>query len=280
MALSRWSKVLARFAVAGQAWLLVLCLASGPTLVGCDISTGGRGEGPGRRPQELALSPQQELELGRQAYRQVLTEPRKFGRPVPPDRPECQRVRGIAEAIIHASQIEPLRREINLRKDDWFEWRVNVFDKDDINAFCLPGGKMVVFRGLLRVVQNDDQIATVLSHEIAHALAHHSSERVARDEINHGVLGGIWSKSFERGQETEADHIGLFLMTFAEYKPDEAVRFWERMQKASGRHGVPEILSDHPSDARRIESIREWIPNARAAKRAYDEGRIAPPRGR
>lgn len=257
-----------------------LCLATGLFLVGCDVPGGDHGEGPGRRSQHLALSPQQELELGRQAYRQILTEPRKYGRPVPPDRPECQRVRGIAEAIIHAAQIEPLQREINLRKGYLFEWRINVFDKDDINAFCLPGGKMVVFRGLLKIVQNDDQTATVIAHEIAHALAHHSSERVANDEMNHGGLGGIWSKSFEREQESEADHIGLFLMTFAGYDPNEAVRFWERMRQASGRQGIPEILSDHPSDARRIQNIRGWIPSAKAAKQAFNEGRIEPARGR
>lgn len=275
MAQSRWSKNMLR---TGRTCLLTVWAGIGLIAFGCDMPTnGGRGEGPGHRQQELALSPQQELELGRQAYRQVLTEPRKYGRLVPPDRPECQRVRGVAESIIHASEIEPLQREMNLRKGYLYEWRVNVFDKDDINAFCLPGGKMVVFRGLLRVVQNNDQIATVLAHEIAHALAHHSSERVARDEMNHGMLGGIWSKSFERSQEAEADHIGLFLMTFAGYNPDEAVRFWERMEQAGGRQGIPEILSDHPSDAHRIQNIRAWIPKARAAKQAFDEGRIAPP---
>ena len=264
--------------------LLALALSAGFVAFGCDVPTGaqgGGGEGPGHRAQDLGLSPQQELELGRQAYKQILTDPRRYGRVVPPDRPECQRVRNIAEQIIHAAGIEPLQREINLRRADQFEWRINVLDKDEINAFCLPGGKMVVFKGLLKVTQNDDQLATVIAHEIAHALAHHSSERVARDEMNRGGPGGIWSKAYEREQEAEADHIGLFLMTFAGYNPDEAVLFWERMQQASGnRQGLPEILSDHPSDAHRIQNMKDWAPKAKAAKQAYNQGRIAAPRGR
>jgi len=127
--------------------LLVMALVAF-TNFGCDAPR-GNGEGPGHRSQNLALSPAQELELGRQAYRQVLSNPAKYGRVVPRDRPECQRVRGIAERIIHAAGIEPLQREINLRKGFRFEWEINVLDKEEANAFCLPGGKMVVYRGML-----------------------------------------------------------------------------------------------------------------------------------
>jgi predicted Zn-dependent protease len=259
--------------------LFCLGLSAGFAGSGCDVpnDAGGGGEGPGHRAQTLGLSPQQELELGRQAYKQVLSNPNKYGRVVPRDRPECQRVRGIAERIIHAAGIEPLQREINLRQGDRFEWEVNVLDKDQVNAFCLPGGKMVVFKGILPVAKNDDQLATVIAHEISHALAHHSSERVARQEMNQEGPGGIWSKAFDREQEAEADHIGLFLMTFAGYDPEEAVRFWERMQQATGgQQQVPEILSDHPSDAHRIQSMKAWVPKAKAAKKAFDEGRIKP----
>ena len=83
-----------------------------------------------------------------------------------------------------------------------------------------------------------------------------------------GGSGGIWEKKFDREQESEADHIGLFLMTFAGYDPEEAVRFWMRMQQAAGGNRLPEILSDHPSDARRIQNMQAWVPKARAAKRA------------
>lgn len=265
-------------------WSGLVCLLLGVwvglTAAGCepfDESAGG-GEGPGHRPQHLALSPQQELELGRRAYREVLNKPGEYGPVLPVDRPECRRVRGIAGRIIQAAGIEPLQREINLRKGYRFEWEVNVLDKNTINAFCLPGGKMAVFSGIIRVVQNDSQLATVLSHEISHALAHHSSERLARDEMNRGGFGVIWSKAFDREEEAEADHIGLFLMTFAGYDPEEAVRFWERMQRATGGQQLPEILSDHPSDAHRIRNMIAWVPKAKAAKQAYDEGRIAPAR--
>src|SRR5205085_2535767 len=99
-----------------------------------------------------------------------------------------------------------------------------------------------------------------------------------------GVLSagaGLRSKSYDREQEAEADHIGLFLMTFAGYRPEEAVRFWERMARVSaGSARPPEIFSDHPSDAHRIQKMQEWVPKSRAAKQAFDEGRVAPPRGR
>jgi len=266
-----------------EAALFCMSLAVGLASSGCDFPSGpgADGGGPGHRVQNLALSPQQELELGRQAYKEVLSNPREYGNVVPADRPECQRVRGIAQRIIHAAGIEPLQREINLRKGYRFEWEVNVLDKEQVNAFCLPGGKMVVFQGILRVAQNDSQLAAVISHEIAHALAHHASERVARKEMNHGALGGIWSKAYDRQEESEADHIGLFLMTFAGYHPEEAVRFWERMQQAAGgQQRLPEILSDHPSDARRIEDMKGWVPKAKAAKQAFDEGRITPAPGK
>jgi predicted Zn-dependent protease len=260
-----------------------ISLTAGLTGLGCGFSSGAQtaGEGPGHRAQALALTPQQELALGRQAYKEVLSHPKEYGAVIPADRPECRRVRAVAQRIIEAAGIEPLQREINLRKGYRFEWEVNVLDNDQINAFCLPGGKIAVFRGLLRVVQNDDQLATVISHETAHALAHHSSERVALKEMNRGGPGGIWSKAYDRQEESEADHIGLFLMTLAGYNPDEAVLFWKRMQQATGGHqGLPEILSDHPSDAHRIQSMTNWAPKAKAAKRAFDEGRIEPARSR
>src|SRR5262249_31818251 len=147
-----------------------------------------------------------------------------------------------------------------------------------INAFCLPGGKIAVYTGLLRVVENDDQLATVLSHEIAHALAHHASERIARAKNVPGgesILSQLINKKHDREQEAEADKIGVFLMTFAGYDPREAVAFWERMQQAH-QGAPPEILSDHPSDAHRIQAMQDNVRRAMAGKKAFDEGRIAP----
>src|SRR5207247_6564496 len=130
---------------------------------------------------------------------------------------------------------------------------------------------------LLPVAASDDQLATVMSHEIAHALAHHASERLARQQSEGGdLLSALVGKAHDRRQESEADHIGLFLMTFAGYDPEQAVVFWERMKQAAKGQSRPEILSDHPSDDRRMEQMKQWVPYALAAKKAYVEGKIAP----
>jgi metalloendopeptidase OMA1, mitochondrial len=265
---------------------ILVAVSVGALIVsGCAPGGGGGGEGPGHRQQALALTPEQELQFGREASEEILSQPEKYGHALPSDSPEVQRVRKVAGRIIKASQIEPLQREINLHVQGYdFEWDEHVLKNPQVNAFCLPAGKIFVFTGLLPVAENDDQLATVLSHEIAHALAHHASERVARelkDDPNRrgmGIFTLLRSKAYDRQQETEADHIGIFLMTFAGYDPRQAVVFWQRMEQLSSRGRPPEILSDHPSDARRIQAIEEWVPRALAGKKAFDEGRIAPAR--
>jgi predicted Zn-dependent protease len=281
---------------------LVLVLAGGPIALGpgCAPRTG---EGPGHRRQSLALSPYQELNLGEQAYEEVLRKHRRLG----DGDPIVKQVRDVGRRIAEASEIEPLQREINLRMKGYtFDWEFNVLQDKQVNAFCLPGGKVAVYTGLIPVVTvdgqlNHDQLATVLSHEIAHALAHHASERIARQqkyqramEALNGAMGGMPARerevligllgagasvrglSYDRRQESEADHIGLFLMTFAGYDPRAALTFWDKMQALSAKHGrPPEILSDHPSDTHRIAQIRRWIPAAQNAWAAYKAGRIA-----
>ncbi len=279
--------------MAGPRKLLILGIF---LVIGC--APGGAGQGPGHRAQSLGLTPQQEVQLGQEAYKEILAKS-----DVVQGGPAVRRVRTVGERIAKAAAIEPLQREINLHlKGFTFDWEFNVLRSDQINAFCLPGGKVAVYTGLLPVAADDDQLATVMGHEIAHALAHHASERIARQrkwqmaatvlangigalspEHRKELIGllaagaQVGSLSYDRQQESEADHIGLFLMTFAGYKPDEAVLFWQRMQQRMAGHGrPPEIFSDHPSDARRIAQMRAWVPQAKAAKRAYDEGRIAP----
>jgi metalloendopeptidase OMA1, mitochondrial len=279
---------------------LMLVLAALALPMGCDsISPGGQGEGPGHRSQVLALTPEQELELGREAYREILENA-----PVLPDNhPEVRRLRNVGERLVRATTIRPLMREINLRMEGYrFEWEFNVIASDRLNALCLPAGKVAVFTGLLRIVESDDELAAVVGHEIAHALAHHASERLAWNPPDaealraagmslsnltasqRGRLIGLLSAgasldslAYNRFQESEADHIGVFLMTFAGYDPEAAIRFWERMREyTAGAIRVPEFLSDHPADARRIAQLRGWVPLALAGKKAYDEGRIAP----
>src|SRR5262249_10939064 len=151
----------------------------------------------------------QELELGREAYREVLDQYR--GRILPANRPEAERARNVAARIVRAAGIRPLQREINLHVRGYrYEWEVHVIRSGQVNAFALPGGKIVVFTAILQVTEDDNQLATVLSHEIAHVLAHHASERVAREQS--GVAGLLRRKAFDRAQESEADHFGVFLM--------------------------------------------------------------------
>jgi predicted Zn-dependent protease len=230
------------------------------------------GEGPGHRDQPLALSPQQELQIGRKAYAELLAKA-----PVLRSGPDFDQVQRVSRRIAQAVQIEPLQREINLHVDDYpFEWEYCVIESQQINAFCLPGGKIGVFTGLLRLVPNDDQLAAVIAHEVSHAVAHHTSERIARAQsMGHGLL----ALSFDREQESEADHIGVFLMAFAGYDPQQAVAFWDEVETVrSSRPQLPEIISDHPSDRRRIDQLQTWVPMAQAAEKAYSEGRIAPGR--
>ena len=264
-------------------WLLVLCLSlsSGLVVAGCaPPPTGqGRGAGPGGRAQELALTPEQEIALGERAYREILD---KYRSKVVPGGPDVDRVRRVGKKIEEAAEIEPLQREINLRIRAKFQWKFTVLDDRQINAFCLPGGKVFVFMGLLPVAATDAQLATVIAHEVAHALAHHTSERLARQKSEGGgFLDLLVGKAHDREQESEADHVGIFLMTFAGYDPEQAVIFWERMRTAtSGGSRPPEILSDHPSDSKRVAQMGSWIAPAKAAKRAYDEGRVLPRTGK
>jgi metalloendopeptidase OMA1, mitochondrial len=241
-------------------------------LAGCEYGGEQRGGGPGGREQPLALSPQEELKVGREAYQQVLDEYRN--RVVPSNHPDTQRVKRIVARLSKAAEIEPLQREMNLRLKGYvFEWDVTVVQEKQVNAFCLPAGKIVVFTGIMPVAKTDDQLATVLSHEMAHALAHHASERVARERSGSNPLSAL---RYDRFQESEADHIGVFLMAFADYDADEAAQFWVRMRRMASGGEPPEILSDHPSHETRIRDLQRWAPKAKAARKAYDEGRVEP----
>lgn len=162
-------------------------------------------------------------------------------------------------------------------------WEVVVFDEDEVNAFALPGGKIGVYRGLLEVAQNQDQLATVIGHEIAHVLARHSAERVSTalaTQTGLAVVGATGAVSpqtlgllglgaqvgielpFSRTQETESDMLGLDLMARAGFDPRASVELWQRMAKAGGGKKPPELLSTHPADSTRIENLRRRLPAA------------------
>lgn len=172
---------------------------------------------------------------------------------------------------------------------DGYEWEYNLVLNDEVNAWCMPGGKIVVYTGILPVTQTEDGLAVVMGHEVAHALLNHGQQRMSADvlqQLGAAGLSLIVSKQspetqalamtaygagsalfgtlpFSRSNESEADQYGLILMTIAGYNPEESIPFWQRMS-ALGGASTPEFLSTHPSDATRIKQLQEWIPEARA----------------
>ena len=135
-----------------------------------------------------------------------------------------------------------------------FAWEFNLVRDNQINAFCMPGGKIVVYEGIMNLIASDDELAVVLGHEVAHAVAKHSNERVMLP--------------FSRKHETEADDMGLVLMTMAGYNPDCALTFWQKMSASSSNNKL-EILSTHPSDATRIANLQKQIPKVKQQYAAY-----------
>ena len=169
-----------------------------------------------------------------------------------------------------------------------YSWEFNLVQDQSINAFCLPGGKIVVFEGLLPVTKDEASLAIVLGHEIAHAVAKHSAERLSnevRKQYGSQILSGVLSTSgvstewqslgsvafglgsklgsaaYSRSQENEADHLGLIFAAMAGYNPEVAVPFWQRM--AAETAGTSSLFSDHPSDEKRIKNIQGWMPEAK-----------------
>jgi len=169
-----------------------------------------------------------------------------------------------------------------------YNWEFNLVEDPQVNAWCMPGGKVVVYTGILPVTQNEDGLAVVMGHEIAHAIADHGNERMSQQLVLQGLgttldkalsdkpeqTKSLWMTTFgvgaqygallpfSRMQESEADEMGLIFMAMAGYNPEKAVEFWTRMSKMSGGQKPPEILSTHPSDETRIKNIQEKLPEA------------------
>ncbi|MDF9829079.1 M48 family metallopeptidase [Parabacteroides sp. PF5-6] len=173
-----------------------------------------------------------------------------------------------------------------------FAWEFNLVNDAQVNAFCMPGGKIVVYEGLMKIVASDDELAVVMGHEVAHAVAKHSNERMSQQVLTQygaailstavsnksaaiqnvaGTVYGLGSEigvtlPFSRKHETEADYMGLVLMTMAGYNPNAAVGFWQKMA-AGNAGGTPEFLSTHPSDSRRISDIQQYLPEMEKYKK-------------
>ena len=168
-----------------------------------------------------------------------------------------------------------------------YAWEFNLVADKSVNAFAMPGGKVVVYSGLLPVTQTEDALAVVIGHEIAHVIAQHSNERISQQvalQYGGAIAGGLLGNSetaqqigntvfgigaqygvmmpYARKQELESDEIGVIIMAIAGYDPRVAIPFWQRMAQASSGAQVPEVLSTHPADNRRIDRLNEIMPTA------------------
>jgi predicted Zn-dependent protease len=229
------------------------------------------------RTAHYALNPEQEEALGLQSYKQVLSESNLIT-----SGPEYDMVRRVAERLAGAATSPATKN---------FRWQVSLVKSPQVNAFCLPGGKIVVYTGILPVAKTEAGLATVMGHEMAHATLRHGSERLLKQQAAQTLLSGaqvsVGDMSYEqqraimgalgagaqygfllpfsRDHESEADKIGLLYMARAGYDPNEAVLFWKRMAEAtSSGEKPPEFMSTHPSDATRINQLKQLIPIAEA----------------
>ena len=213
------------------------------------------------------------MALGLDAYQQALQSTK-----LSTDADQVQMVRRVGARLAQAADKPDYKWEFNL-----------IDDPKTLNAFCLPGGKVAVYSGILPVTRDDNGLAVVLGHEIAHALARHGDERMSQGLI--AQFGGVALDAllaekpaqvrqmyaaaygtganvgvllpYGRKQESEADRIGLVIMAKAGYDPGQAVGFWQRMlEKSKGQSRPPEFLSSHPADETRIKDIQSWLPEA------------------
>ncbi|RIV30312.1 M48 family peptidase [Flagellimonas lutimaris] len=174
-----------------------------------------------------------------------------------------------------------------------YQWEYNLVQDETVNAWCMPGGKIVFYTGILPIAQNETGIAVVMGHEVAHALADHGAQRMSagtiqqigavagnvaiQDDKTRGLFNqayGVGSQigvmlPFSRNHETEADRIGLQIMAIAGYNPEEAAKLWQRMKAESGGQAPPEFLSTHPSNDTRISNLTAWAPAAKQEARKF-----------
>ena len=245
----------------------------------------------------------EEIQLGAQAYQQVQSDAAAQGALLPANAQVSQQIREIASRLVaRVPQVTTDLAAANQQQapTDYqgFQWDVSVIQSEEANAFCLPGGKMAVYTGLIPIAQNQDAMAVVMGHEIAHALLRHGSQRMAQQKLVQvgqmaaGVaLGGMdpsqqqavmaalgagaqygFILPYGRSHETQADQVGLMLAAAACFNPREAIPLWERMSELGGSARPPEFASTHPDPANRIQTLQSLMPQAQAFYQKYCPG--------
>ncbi len=224
------------------------------------------------RQQLVASSREQEAALGLQSYQQIIAQSELVH-----SGPQYAQLRDIVARIAAAAN----------DVDPGFDWEVSLIRSDQVNAFALPGGKLAVYTGILPVAENEQGLAVIIGHEIAHAVARHGAERMANQKLSQlGSLAAGMSVSgmdpaqqqmlmaalgagtrygillpFSRAHESEADYMGLIFLARACYDPNEAPALWQRMSAGGGRR-PPEFMSTHPGGETRIRQFQQWMPEA------------------
>jgi predicted Zn-dependent protease len=247
---------------------------------------------PGTGRSQLSLVSDQELStMAAQQYSQMV----KKG-PLSANKKDTAMIKKVGAGISRAAEtfLREQGREAEIAD---YKWEFNLIESDEVNAFCMPGGKVAFYTGILPFTQGETGVAVIMGHEVAHAIAHHSRERASQQVLtdlggqllNLGLsVGGSSNLTgqmamtayglgsqvgvllpFSRAHESEADRIGLTLMAMAGYDPAEAVNFWRRMSE-NKEGGGPEFLSTHPSDKTRVANIEQYLPEAKAR---YQTGR-------
>lgn len=234
---------------------------------------------------QLSLVSETEIQnMAQSQYRQFLSESKVVSASQSRDAEMVKRVGSrIANAVTSYYRQKGLANELA-----GYQWEYNLVNSNDVNAWCMPGGKIVVYTGLLPITQNEAALAVVVGHEVAHAIAKHGSERMSQGLIQqlggaalsvalsskpqqtqalfmqaYGVGSAVgFTLPHSRNQEYEADQLGLIYAALAGYNPREAVPLWQRMQAASGGNKPPEFLSTHPAEGNRIERLQAQMPEA------------------
>jgi predicted Zn-dependent protease len=236
---------------------------------------------------QLKLLPESELQtMATTEYKQFLSTNKVVGGS---NNRDAEMVNRVGQRIIKS--VESYYTEIGKSSDlAGYKWEVNLVDDKTVNAWCMPGGKIVVYTGLLPITQNEAALAAVMGHEVSHALLQHGNQRMSQgilqqlggvalsvavankpQETQNLFLGAYGAGSqvgvllpFSRKHELEADRYGLIFAAMAGYNPQEAIALWERMQKASAGQSPPEFLSTHPAEEHRIEQLKKYMPEAMA----------------